>query len=555
MMRPKTLLVVEDNALNREILVDILCSQYHVLEAENGQIALELLAEHKNQIALILLDMHMPVMDGITFLDHLRTDPDLSLIPVIVTTQSDTEADEIASLSHGAADFVPKPYRPQIILQRVANLISLRENASLSNLLRYDPLTGLFTKEYFYQLARGEIEANPDLEYNIVVSNLENFKLYNDLYGVTEGDRLLKAVARIAVDALGPDVIMARIRADRFVNLAVRTNRYCNEYFSGFNERLNQIHGMSHVSQKWGIYEIHDRSIPIAHMCDRAQLAADRVKGVYGQYYSVYDDVMRAQMIREQSIIDAMTQSLMDGEFQIYYQPKYALADDSLSGAEALVRWVHPELGFLSPAEFIPLFEKNGFITQMDRYIWKRACQDLSRWQAQGLRPVPVSVNISRSDFYRMDLVKEFVELAAAYELDPSLLHLEVTESVYVENPQLIFATVRQLQKAGFCIEIDDFGAGYSSLSILGDSHVDVLKLDIKFVQNETAKPEDQSILPYVVSMARQLNMKVVAEGVETVAQRERLRSIGCDYGQGYFFSKPMTLMSYEKLLASHALR
>ena len=549
MMRPKTLLVVEDNALNREILVDILCDQYHVLEADNGQTALDLLAEHKNQIALILLDVQMPVMDGFSFLDHLRADSDLSLIPVIVTTQNDSEADELAALSHGATDFVPKPYRPQIILHRIANLISLREHASLSNLLRYDQLTGLYSKEYFYQLAREEILANPDVEYDIVVSNVENFKLYNDLYGMEEGDRLIKTAARIAIDGLGSDVIMARIRADRFVNLAVRNNRYSNKYFSGFNDKLNQISGMTHASQKWGIYEIHDRNVPIAHMCDRAQLAADRVKGVYGQYYSVYDDVMRAQMIREQSIIDAMTQSLSDRQFQIYYQPKYALEDDTLSGAEALVRWVHPELGFLSPAEFIPLFERNGFITQLDRFIWRLACQDLSRWQAQGLRPVPISVNISRSDFYRLDLVKEFVELTTAYELEPSMLHLEVTESVYVENPQLIFTTVRQLQKAGFCVEIDDFGSGYSSLSILGDSHVDVLKLDIKFVQNETAKPEDHSILPYVVAMARQLDMKVVAEGVETVAPRERLRSIGCDYGQGYFFSKPITAAAYEKLL------
>lgn len=555
MMRPKTLLVVEDNALNREILVDILCDQYRVLEAENGQKALELLAEHKNQIALILLDVQMPVMDGFTFLDYLRTDPELSLIPVIVTTQNDSEADEIAALSHGATDFVPKPYRPQIIRHRIANLISLRETASLNNLLRYDQLTGLYTKEYFYQLAREEILANPDLEYNIVVSNVENFKLYNDLYGMAEGDRLLKAAAKIAVDALGPDVIMARIRADRFVNLAVRTNRYCNQYFAGFNDKLNQIPGMTHASQKWGVYEIHNRTVPIAHMCDRALLAADRVKGVYGQYYSVYDDVMRAQMLRQQGIIDAMAQSLTDGQFYVYYQPKYSLENDTMSGAEALVRWIHPELGFLSPAEFIPLFEKNGFISQMDQYIWEQACQDLQRWQSQGLQPVPTSVNISRSDFYRMDLVKAFTALIEKYQLDPSLLHLEVTESVYVENPQLIFSTLGQLQKLGFCVEIDDFGAGYSSLSILGDSHVDVVKLDLQFVQNETAKPENESILPYVVAMARQLNMKVVAEGVETVSQRERLRSIGCDYGQGYFFSKPITSAAYEKLLDSRFLK
>lgn len=203
MKQKKKVLVVEDNALNRTMLVEILSDEYQVLEAENGQMALEVLKQHKDSIALILLDVMMPVMDGYCFLDRVKNDSELSLIPVIVTTQSDSEEDEVSALTHGATDFVPKPYRAQVILHRVASIIQLRETAAMVNQFQYDRLTGLYSKEFFYRKVRERLQEEPEKEYCIICSNVENFKLVNDIFGSKEGDRLLKEIADIARNMVG----------------------------------------------------------------------------------------------------------------------------------------------------------------------------------------------------------------------------------------------------------------------------------------------------------------------------------------------------------------
>ena len=215
MLSRKKILVVEDNVLNREILKEILAGQYAVLEAGNGVEALEILKQHRDDIALILLDLIMPVMDGFAFLDQLKPDPDLGLIPVIVMTQNDSQDDEVAALAHGATDFVPNPYRPQVILHRIASIINLRETAAMVNQFQFDQLTGLYSREFFYRKVREALDENPDREYIIVCSNNENFKLYNDVFGIDAGDRLLQGIAS-GLERDGDD-IYGRYGADRFM--------------------------------------------------------------------------------------------------------------------------------------------------------------------------------------------------------------------------------------------------------------------------------------------------------------------------------------------------
>lgn len=224
-----------------------------------------------------------------------------------------------------------------------------------------------------------------------------------------------------------------------------------------------------------------------------------------------------------------------------------------MTGAEALVRWIHPEWGFMSPAEFIPLFEKNGFIHRLDKYIWKQVCELINKWKGEGYPLLPVSVNVSRIDIYQMDLADTLVSMAEKYGIDPSYLHLEITESAYSENPGQIINTVNQLRQHGFVIEMDDFGSGYSSLNMLNQMEMDYLKLDMKFIQNELSKPEERSILNYIIAMAHGIGLRVVAEGVETREQLNRLRDTGCDYVQGYYFAKPMPVEEFEKLLRNQA--
>lgn len=546
-MQKKEILFVDDNAINREALFKILREKYSVLQAENGAEALELLKK-KEGISLILLDVTMPVTNGYAFLDKLMEDKELSLIPVIVLTQSGGEEDEVAALTHGATDFVPKPYRPQVMLHRVENIIKLRETAAMVNQLRYDRLTGIYNKEYFFEKVQDKLQENPDKEYCIVCSNIENFKLFNDVYGVDAGDELLKDVARIMLDMVGKGGVCGRFSADRFVCLQEKEREKTDRSnFGKFHAKITP--DMKKVTMRWGIYDVTDRSVSVEKMCDRAMLAVNSIKGTYNQYFAVYDDVLRGKLLREKAITDAMETALAENQFVVYFQPKYSLSDDSMAGAEALVRWIHPVWGIVPPNDFIPLFEKNGFISRLDKFVWERSCAFLRGRKEKGKTIVPVSVNVSRVDIYRLNLEEVFPALMEKYGLDPSYLHLEITEGACSENQEEIIATVNNLRKLGFDIEMDDFGSGYSSLSMISKMKLDALKLDMKFVRNETAKPFDHSILSDVVNMAHRLNLRVVAEGVETRGQIRRLQAVGCDYAQGYFFSKPLPAGEFERLL------
>lgn len=373
--------------------------------------------------------------------------------------------------------------------------------------------------------------------------NVENFKLFNDTFGVREGDRLLRAIADTLRKSMGKENFCGRFGADRFLFLQEADPRWLTG--EGINlepEVLNHK-----VVLRWGVYEITDRTVQVEQMCDRVLLAAQTIKGKYNQFLAVYDDALRAKLLREQAISDAMEPALANEEFVVYLQPKYSLKQGCIAGAEALVRWIHPQWGFMSPGEFIPLFEKNGFIPRLDRYMWDKVCCLLGQWKGEGHPMVPISVNISRADIFQQDLVKTLTGLTEKYGVEPKYLHLEITESAYVDNASRIVETLKELRQLGFPIEMDDFGSGYSSLNMLGQLRLDILKLDMQFVRNETGKPEDRSILRDIVTMGHRLGLGIVAEGAETQQQVERLKAAGCDYVQGYFFAKPMPLDQFEE--------
>lgn len=549
MMPKRQILIVEDNEINRAMLAGILSADYDIIEAENGQEALSLLKRYQEEISLILLDIVMPVMDGYTFLAVMKADPVYASIPVIVTTQSDGEADEVAALSHGASDFVAKPYRAQVILHRVASIIHLRETAAMINLVQHDRLTGLYSKEFFYQRVKELLMQNPDREYDIICSDIDNFKLINDIFGIPAGDRLLCSVADMYKDLVGENGICGRFNADQFACLLERRNDYTEEYFVYAEEKINSIFNIKSVVMKWGVYPIVDRSISVEQMCDRTFLAVRSIKSRYGVHFATYNNKLRNSLLREQEITDSMVKALVERQFVIYLQPKYGVEDKRLAGAEALVRWDHPKWGLLPPGEFIPLFERNGFITKLDQYVWDKVCEILKEWNYKGYSGVPISVNVSRADVYQMDLADALTTLVNRYGLSRSNLHLEITESAYTENPEQIIETVENLRKLGFVIEMDDFGSGYSSLNMLNRMPLDILKLDMQFIQNETTKAGSRGILHFIMDLAKWMKLSVVAEGVETSEQLERLREVGCNYVQGYYLGRPMPCQDFEELL------
>ena len=249
-------------------------------------------------------------MDGFTFLDRMKEDADMSLIPVIVMTQSDNENDEVAALTHGATDFVSKPYRAQVILHRVASIIELRESAAMVNQFRFDRLTGLYIREFFYQQVKKCLAENEEKEYNLICSNIENFKLYNDAFGMPAGDRLLKEIAAVLQKDVGETGLCGRIDADRFICLQERSVELGDR--TNFLKKYQEapIDTMKNIVMKWGIYEINDRTVPVEQMCDRVLLAVNSIKGQYHNHFAIYDDALRSNLLREQAIINAMETAL-----------------------------------------------------------------------------------------------------------------------------------------------------------------------------------------------------------------------------------------------------
>ncbi len=478
----RTVLIVDDNEMNRRMLRRILNESYAVQEAVNGLDALEQMRVSSERISAVLLDIVMPVMDGYEVLSAMRADERLSKLPVIVASAASEEDAERKALSLGANDFVIKPYQPAIILHRLQNTINLRETAAIVNAIEKDALTGVYSKTFFYERADALLQANPDARYDMLCCDIEHFKLINELFGSKTGDELLKHVAGLLAEPLRGAGLCGRIGADTFACLVPHRDAYENDAFEDRQRRVNQFPISINIMLRHGIYVADDPSVPVSTMCDRALTACNSIKGKYGVYFAYYDDTFRQKALYEQFILNSIKTALAERQFLVYYQPKFCLASGELVGAEALVRWLHPEKGFMSPGEFIPLFERNGFITDMDIYVWDTVCRDLQAWSAGGSPVPPVSVNVSRSDIYRPELTDILYALVEKYGLEPALLHLEITETAYTEDSEQLIATVNKLRGLGFLIEMDDFGSGYSSLSILSELPVDILKLDTSLI-------------------------------------------------------------------------
>lgn len=420
----------------------------------------------------------------------------------------------------------------------------------------YDVMTGLYKKDRFFIETRKLLDENPNTQYVIMVSDIERFKVINDLYGVKKGDDLLKYISKYIQENYKGNSTYGYLESDHFV--------YCYPYdkaqFRIWEENtaryLENFDIDFKIVQYYGLYIIDDRNMDVSLMCDRARLALHEVKGNYMTHLAYYDDKLRKRILEEQDIVNRMNQALTNKEFIVYLQPQYNLVTCELIGAEALVRWRLPDGSMISPATFIPIFEKNGFITQLDKYVWQEVCAILQRWHLKGMKMVPISVNISRKDIYNLALPTVFHDLIDSYSIPANYLKLEITESAYVENPEQLMETVSHLQKMHFTVEMDDFGSGYSSLNILKDVPVDVLKLDLRFLSSDTSDQESRggNILNSIVRMAKWLNLPVIAEGVETMAQADFLRSIGCQFVQGYLYSPPVPVADFEKILNNSEL-
>lgn len=556
MVGKKKVLIVDDAKLDRVTLKKILEDTYEVIEAQNGRQAFEILnaQTEPEAISAVLLDLVMPVMSGIEFMAEYQKSDVYRRIPVIIQSADENVRTERECLELGAWDFVRKPYDPIVIRFRLRNVIE-RSQQHLSMELKYraeyDMLTGIYNKNKYFIRARKLIDLHSDKTFAIVRIDIEKFQLVNSFFGNQTGDELLCFIASDIRKFAGESRYIAygRIESDIFsICMVYPGEEELLEFVRHARMRLGEFELEFDVVPAIGIYVVEDRALPLDAMYDRASLAAKQCKGNYIQNYAFYTADMSEEIVKEQRIVNHMKRALENHEYVLYLQPKYSLQSNRICGAEILVRWLHPTSGMISPAEFIPVFERNGFIIKLDYYVWEKTCQLLARWIEEGKNPQPVSVNISRVSLYNPKLVEVICGLVEKYQIPPRLLQLELTESAYTSNPMAIKETMERFQKAGFSILMDDFGSGYSSLNVLKDIAVDILKIDMKFLSDTDKSGRSENILASVVRMAKWLDLPVVAEGVERREQAEFLRSVGCEYVQGFYFARPMPVEEYEKL-------
>gem|GEM_PF-1023770 len=420
----------------------------------------------------------------------------------------------------------------------------------------HDHLTGILNRTAFSAETESLLRNNPDKNYLFIQFDIDNFRIINQLFGNRAGNALLQAIAEYLREYV-KNGTYARLEADHFAICAPEDEVDIEELSDGISRCVNKIGISLQLRASIGIYRIVDRTMPVEQMYDMAVMASRAVKGNYWEYFAYYDDKMRDSILEEQEIIGEMETALRNNHFEVLLQPQYNYVTGEIVGAEALTRWNHPEKGIIHPKIFVPIFEENGFIAQLDLYVWEYACSLLEKWTREGslLKDMPLSVNISRVDFYKMDLCAALMGLVKKYGFDPKLLRLEVTESACIGNPEHMIDIIKKLQSYGFTVEMDDFGSGYSSLNILKSMPVNVLKLDMNFLSGEGDIEKGYCILRSIVQMARELDLSIIAEGVETKEQADFLHSIGCDIMQGYYYSPPLSAEEFEREVRENYLR
>jgi|GEM_PF-363305 len=564
----KTILVVDDSAIDRMLLCNIFSGHFQLLEAADGKEALRLLLETPG-IDLVITDLQMPVMDGYALLGAMAGDEKLRNIPVIAATANIDQAAQLKALDAGAIDIITKPYFAELILKRVGSLTGMLLHGKNADTLdhgelqkkilwqqEHDTLTGLYNKSGFYLNARVCLDEHPDTHYLLMRGDIDRFKAFNDAFGLPAGDKLLIAIGNKLHENQQKDNVFARLEADHFVALIPKTSFESEQYATRTANWLYAYPTSFHLACSIGIYDIDNPELEVAFMCDRALMALQTVKTGYMNKVAFYDDALRQRMFREQELTGEMADALEKDQFRIYFQPQVNYASGKLIGAEALVRWFHPGQGMILPGEFIPLFEKNGFISRLDEYVWEKSCQYMRKWYDQKgkLLPISVSVNISRVDLYDDTLCPRLLKLIDKYLLAPADLRLEITESAYMSDSSRLIEVVKLLRSHGFSVEMDDFGSGYSSLNMLKDVLVDMVKLDMRFLSAAENESRSGNILSSVIRMAHGIKMSVIAEGVETREQAEYLKSLGCLFMQGYYFARPMPAEEFEKLLNNYKI-
>ncbi|MDK3206909.1 EAL domain-containing protein [Clostridioides difficile] len=414
-----------------------------------------------------------------------------------------------------------------------------------------DKVTYIGNQNKFYRECSKYLLDKPSLNYIIVYFDINNFKMINDTFGYEFGDNLLITIAKALKEELTEGEVYARLSSDYFAI-------FC-DYKNGRNKIIRKLDNIRsniesnlsivfEISLCVGIYFVEEGEVDIQKAVNKANMARSVAKGK-NINYAIYNEDVRNKLSEESMILDDIKIALVKNQFEVYYQPKFSLVTGEMIGSEALIRWNHPEHGFISPAVFIPIAEKSKLILKIGRFVFERVCNDLSEWKKQGKKIVPVSVNLSRVELYQPDIVKFINKTIQMYNLSSDFIEIEITETVAINELNILKNVLNELRKHGFSISMDDFGTGYSSISCLRDMPIDILKLDKSFLGGIEHDERSRNIAKSIVSLAKSLDLVVIIEGVESKEQAELMKQFGCDLVQGFYFARPMPAKNFLDLL------
>lgn len=465
-------------------------------------------------------------------------------VPVVAVIPDVDEKLVFSCLNSGVNAVLPLSFGKDLFCLGIEKIIAFYS----SNISDFIP--GFLKKDLFVFEGEKLLQTSA-CDYSLICIEIENFKLINERYSPETGNEVLRHVGSFFKGQFPKTCLAAHLSSDVFVFLVEYGPFYDDAWFSDRLKEVTNSAPVQNLALKFSKYDKFDKAIALPTLINRTLLALMTIKRQYLSPLAVYDDELASKTLRQHRLIEDMDSSLKNNDFEVYYQPKIDVFTSSIVGAEALVRWNHPEFGLIMPKDFIPLFEDCGLISHIDFFVIENVCRHINRWLDEELPIVPVSVNLSQIDFITPNLDQKIYELVNRHNVSPSLIHLEITESAYMDNHNRIIEVIKNLRKMGFKIEMDDFGTGYSSFNMLWELPVDVLKLDMQLIQKTDSEIKN-SVLSFILALSKWLKLDTIAEGVETIEEVENLKSKGCNLVQGYFYSKPLPLGKFENYLIEH---
>lgn len=533
----RKILIVENDEFNLKSLISLLADRYEIITACDGKIGLRLLEENYKDLALVLMNIQIPVLSGFDFLRKVQEDPFLSLIPIIVMTASDAPKTEVVCLNLGAADYIRKPYHAELIKKRLENVIRLRESSVSLREIEKDSLTGLYTEQAFFHYSRRIMQFRSDKKMHVIIGRIKDFELIISIYGRKKANELLCYMASIYNKKFKYGLLAKKGKAS-FLFLLSDDYKLDHQRMDNVINEFTENAPIKGIRIKYGIYKNIDKNLPITTICDYASMAAETVMEDYNCDYAYYTDELAQKRIYNQMIENCFTDALKNKEFMIYYQPKIDVITEKVIGAEALVRWQRTDGSMISPENFIPIYEKNGQIQKLDAYIFGQVCRLQKRILDESKKLLSVSVNLSRSSILCEEIVEQYTKIVRENDIPITCVPLEITESASVYGQKVVKVAERLLQ-SGFKLHIDDFGSGYSSMESLSRLPFSVLKID-KSLIDHICETRVEILVNHIIKLSKDLNMRVLAEGVETKEQLDILRKIKCDEIQGFYYARPM---------------